>query len=241
MGAYLYGDLSPNEMREVRFHTQECPQCREELEARGRVVSSLDNKVPELSDTDRQSIAWTVKGAIRHAELSQQRAGLRWAPALAVGVVMLAGLAAGVLLSTNLGKPPPSKQAAAPRKQERSKAVVKVTPAQPQPSPRDQVADTASERDRGVRPERRYRPSASQRMAAMMRRGVSLGAVSRNDDHGSHDAAPVHEAPVRVVPDQDAQKKEPGDQGIKLPKPNDLNNAQTSTGDQPQQTTGNGQ
>ena len=41
MGAYLYGDLDADDMREVRMHTQECVDCKEDLESRGRVISSL--------------------------------------------------------------------------------------------------------------------------------------------------------------------------------------------------------
>ncbi len=73
MGAYLYGDLAPEEMRELRLHAQDCALCREDLAARGRVVSSLSDATPELSDEDRQRIAWSVKGAVSRQQLETAR------------------------------------------------------------------------------------------------------------------------------------------------------------------------
>lgn len=93
MGAYLYGDLAPEEMRELRVHAQDCTLCREDLATRGRVVSSLSDSVPTLSDADRQRIAWSVKGATRRRDMSRPFAR-RLAFGLVLGVI-LAGLALG--------------------------------------------------------------------------------------------------------------------------------------------------
>lgn len=96
MGAYLYGDLSPEEMRDLRLHTQECALCREDLAARGRVVSSLSNTTPKLSDEERQRIAWSVKGAVSRRKYEERPLIVRLAPAFVLAVaVLVAGFALG--------------------------------------------------------------------------------------------------------------------------------------------------
>jgi hypothetical protein len=96
MGAYLYGDLAPDQMRDLRVHTQDCAVCREDLAARGRVVSSLGDATPQLSETDRQRIAWSVKGAISSREVERRPLVLRFAPAVALAAaVLVAGFALG--------------------------------------------------------------------------------------------------------------------------------------------------
>jgi len=96
MGAYLYGDLSPEEMRDLRLHTLECAVCREDLAARGRVVSSLSDATPKLSDEERQRIAWSVKGAVTRRRFEERPLIVRLAPAVALAVaVLVAGFALG--------------------------------------------------------------------------------------------------------------------------------------------------
>ena len=96
MGAYLYGDLAPEEMRELRVHTQDCALCREDLATRGKVVSSLGDAVPTLSDADRQRIAWSVKGAMRKKEARRRPLIVRLVPTLGLAAVVLAaGFVAG--------------------------------------------------------------------------------------------------------------------------------------------------
>jgi anti-sigma factor RsiW len=65
IGAYIYGDLAAEEMRDLRVHTQDCALCREDLASRGRIISALDDTVPMLTDEERLRIAWSVKGAVR--------------------------------------------------------------------------------------------------------------------------------------------------------------------------------
>jgi len=96
MGAYLYGDLAPEEMRDLRLHTQDCAICREDLAARGRIVSSLADTTPELTDADRQRIAWSVKGAVSRRDYQERPLILRLAPGLALAAgVLIAGFALG--------------------------------------------------------------------------------------------------------------------------------------------------
>lgn len=98
MGAYLYGDLASEEMHELRIHAQDCALCREDLATRGRVISSLSDAAPVLSDTDRQRIAWSVKGAVRRKQARPRPLALRLAPALMLATaVLVAGFFAGRL------------------------------------------------------------------------------------------------------------------------------------------------
>jgi len=105
MGAYLYGDLAPEEMRDLRVHTQDCALCREDLAARGRVVSSLGEAVPELGDTDRQRIAWSVKGAISSREVQTRPLIVRLAPALGLAAaILVAGFVLGRVAPHSAGQ-----------------------------------------------------------------------------------------------------------------------------------------
>jgi len=238
MGAYLYGDLSPSEMRGVRLHVEKCSKCREDLASRGQVICSVPNTPPALSDEERQSIAWTVKGAIRHAELARDRRGFPWAPALAVGIVLVAVLAVGVLLLLDANQPPRGAQAKTPSRQETSPATVKITEDRQAPprtgrqaaSPTGSAIDSDDETIDGQR-----RPNVADRMTNIIRRGASLGATSRNRGNvDSHENATRQDEPVCIEPD--AQTTESGTEGDKLPRPTDLNDAQTSKPDQPSDT-----
>lgn len=95
IGAYIYGDLAPEEMRDLRLHAQECALCREDLASRGRIISSLDDNVPELTDEERQRIAWSVKGAVRKEQFQQKPFMLRLVPTFAVAGVLIAGILVG--------------------------------------------------------------------------------------------------------------------------------------------------
>lgn len=100
MGAYLYGDLAPEEMRELRVHAQDCTICREDLATRGRIVSSLSDSVPSLGDADKQRIMWSVKGATRKPKVKPRSLAWRLAPVLGlVFIIMLAGFVAGRFLT----------------------------------------------------------------------------------------------------------------------------------------------
>lgn len=96
MGAYLYGDLEPDQMRELRIHAKDCTGCREDLLSRGKVVSALNEAVPAISDADRQRIAWSVKGAVRSQQTYETPLIVRLAPTVAlVAAVLLTGFFAG--------------------------------------------------------------------------------------------------------------------------------------------------
>lgn len=95
IGAYIYGDLAPDEMRDLRVHAQECTLCREDLASRGRIISSLDDSVPVLTDEDRQRIAWSVRGAVRKQQSERKPLARRLIPALALSAVLAAGIFVG--------------------------------------------------------------------------------------------------------------------------------------------------
>ena len=95
IGAYLYGDLAPEEMRDLRVHAQECALCREDLASRGRVISALDDDVPGLTDEERQRIAWSVKGAVRREQLQRRPFVTKLVPAFALTGMLIAGVLVG--------------------------------------------------------------------------------------------------------------------------------------------------
>jgi len=94
MGAFLYGDLSPDEMREVRAHAQACGDCKQDLETRTSVVTAIGGKAPALSDSERQRVAWAVRGAVSRAS-EPEPARSRWLPAFGVAMAVIAGHRAG--------------------------------------------------------------------------------------------------------------------------------------------------
>lgn len=106
MGAYLYGDLSANELMQVRLHMQSCRECASDLESRGRILSTIDDTAPQLSEEEKQNMIWAVKGAVRN-QPQRWSFRLRPAPAFALAVLLVAGIAAGTLIGSHSGKSPP--------------------------------------------------------------------------------------------------------------------------------------
>lgn len=102
MGAYLYGDLEAGEMMEVRLHAQDCEECAGDLASRGQALSMLDDAAPELTDDEREQIAWSVRGAVRTA-CSPRGVASRWAPALAIAAALCVGLGIGAVIGSHLG------------------------------------------------------------------------------------------------------------------------------------------
>lgn len=94
IGPYLYGDLSPEEMRAVRTHAQLCEVCSEDISSRGALIGALANRAPELTDDERQRIAWSVKGAIRAKEREKSLFGFRFTPAYGLAAVVIVGMVA---------------------------------------------------------------------------------------------------------------------------------------------------
>lgn len=231
MGAYLYGDLAPDEMRQVRVHTHECEACRADLAERGRVAASLGNTPPQLSDEDRQRIAWTVTGAVRHSELANQQTRIRWAPAFAVAAVLIAGLAAGLLLSAHVTKPPVQSRADAP-KEKAPAAVVEITEedfAAPRTASRE---ESTSVQDAETPPSSTAsgprRPSTVDRVARAIRRGSTFAAGARKGASAQHENAARPDEPVEIESAPQPAQTDHTNGDLKLPAPTTPDNAQTS-------------
>ncbi|NLN76493.1 MAG: hypothetical protein GX139_09290 [Armatimonadetes bacterium] len=123
MGAYLYGDLAPEQMREVRVHAKDCRACRADLLSRGRVVSSLNDATPTLSDMDRQRIAWSVKGAVNRQQVRKRPLIIRLAPTAALAfAVLTTGFFAGKMTSR-----PPQHAPEADKRPVQATARIKIT------------------------------------------------------------------------------------------------------------------
>lgn len=225
MGAYLYGDLSPEDMRDVRLHAEECSECREDLESREQAVSCLGDEVPQLSDDERLSIAWGVRGALRQ-QIARRPLLFRPASAFAVTAVLIAGLIVGALLSMHAmrSQAPAPTQAAKPSEPANAKTShVIVTEVKPNRATNDSggLASGSSPRSN--------RSKAIDTALRAVRRGMTLGTSSRNSDAATQKRTKPEE-PVPVTGEKsESGKAQPATEGAKLPAPTDLNDAQTST------------
>lgn len=230
MGAYLYGDLTPDEMRGVREHTQGCNSCREDVESRGRVVASLDGTAPELTDEERMRISWAVKGAIRNSAPARSGWQFTRGYVFALGGVVMAGLAVAAIMWANSNKPPMNQQA----REGKSGAIVEVTEVT-QPEPPKDVSAQGGPSDVGE-------TSAIERLSNEAMR--SLSTISSREHRIRRHTAP-REKPAQVLdepkPDQpkieeprpeepkaEEPKAEPAAEGMKLPEPTDANDARTA-------------
>jgi len=99
IGAYIYGDLTPEEMKNVRLNAAQCQTCADEIAAQSRTISIIPSEIPHLTDEERMQVAWTVKGAIR----AKQQAGVKpsfarmitgtLATAVLIGAAFVGGIA----------------------------------------------------------------------------------------------------------------------------------------------------
>jgi hypothetical protein len=214
MGAYLYGDLEPEDMREVRLHTQECEECRADLESRGHVVSSLIGEAPSLTDDDRARIAHNVKSGIRTRDTQTAVWWLRPASALALAAVVLAGFAIGRHIGTAGSS---SRTAVKTYAKKPIKAVVTITEAPPPSTSTEQQSISQDQQNKSPR----------SNMADYARR-MAMPAVTKTDRNNSHDRRKqmVVDEPVQVV--APAEQKKEREVKQKLPKPSGLNDVQTN-------------
>ena len=219
MGAYLYGDLAPDEMREVRLHTQGCEACREDVESRGKVVSSIPSAAPELSDDERMQIAWGVKGAIRNG--GQVREGFRWGYVAAIGSVVIAGLAVAALVAYNSPKrPAPSQMSGKP-----APAVVQIKE-EPAAAPKKSTTESSAQaKTPATSPDEQERPALQDRIADITRQFATPATAARH--HPPKKGAAV-EKPAPIVEHPQLNEPVPAREGEKLPKPTDPNDAQTA-------------
>ena len=233
MGAYLYGDLAPDEMRELRVHAQDCVLCREDLATRGRIVSSLPDASPALSDTDRQRIAWSVKGAIRKQETRTRPLALRLAPAFALAAAVLAaGFFAG-RMATRPAQPPPGAGELAKR-HGRPDATVVIKETTPDPSKTGKTADQLIDLLRSMNPSAAI--TGGGRQGTQSRHSPDRKAPMSHDDGvkmapaQKPQAAPDNSAvtPKDSSPSPKNTETGPNSENTKLPRVTDPKNAETT-------------
>lgn len=222
IGAYLYGDLSPAEMREVRLHTQECAECREDLRERGCIIASLDDEAPTLSDSDRQSIAWSVKGTVRQQEQEREYSRVRFSPAYAVIVVIAVGLVLGSTISARM-RPPKhdgSQQVAIENQKDgakpKARATVEITEERvAQNPPKDENSNKIPE-------------TVIQVIHSAIPAAVP-GPSARDQHPSGREDAIKQDDTLPVVPHDEVKQLEENSDATRLPKPQDINDAQTTT------------
>lgn len=212
MGAYLYGDLEPEDMREIRLHTQECEECRADLESRGHIVSSLSGEAPVLADNDRERIFRSV----RAGDVKTAIWWLRPASAAALAALLLAGFAIGRHIGTGSNSPRSAIKSFAKKP---SKAIVTITEA---PSPNSQDENQQSG-------QRSAKSKSVSNMADYARR-MAMPAITKTDRNNNADKRNqiVVDEPVQVVNPVEQRKAPESDSKTKLPKPTGLNDVQTS-------------
>ena len=222
MGAYLYGDLAPHEMKDVRLHAEDCVDCREDLRTRGLVVDAIPSTVPALTDEDRQRLMWSVKGAIRAREREERSVLLRVAPAFGLAAVLALGLGLGALISASHTKPPPKGQhSVASIKPGHSQSTSQTAKSQPKP-------DTPTESD--TTPSAPNTPEVAQERDLGFRPPLALGGISGLSGRRLPDTRRSHilpsDSPLSIAPDSDSITglSEPSTPW-KLPKPVDIEGA----------------
>lgn len=230
MGAYLYGDLEPEEMRDIRLHVQVCDECRADMESRGLVISSLNAQAPVLNDHDKQHIARSVKEAVAGSgreDINLNRANepgtslWRWRAASAVALAgfVLAGFAIGRHIGSGLfaGSNRPTLDSA-------SKARVTITEAAPITSS-DNTTTASQDIHRS-----KSRSKKIENMADYARR-MAIPAVAGPTDRNSNQDKRRHvipDEPLSEAGQSDIKKEQEKKDATKLPRPTGLNDAQTT-------------
>ncbi|MCX6344378.1 MAG: zf-HC2 domain-containing protein [Armatimonadetes bacterium] len=223
-GAYLYGDLAPQEMRAVRMHAQQCHTCREDFRTRGAVAASIPNNAPELTEEERQRIMWSVKGAIKAGKPARSVFGFRFSPAYALAAAVVV-VVVGIKVVGSL----PHTHESAPR------ATVRITEEYgPSPTKNTNVTVKNNDGDITKTPERRR---IRLDVPNMLNRRLPLGVTSRDQqDKRPVIAPPEPPAPVVETPQTPDVRIENDD--TMLPNPNESDNAET-TPSKPDSTAGN--
>ena len=221
MGAYLYGDLAPEEMRQVREHVERCGECREDLHGRGTVAASLDDTACTLADQDRQEIMWSVKGAVRARERRSRTFALRLAPTFGVAAVLLLGFAIGFVISSQRVTPVGDSTHVSVGNKPLEPKVNVVE--QPEAPVKNTPQVTVHERMAASRTDR-VRPTPRRRNTDRPRYSVRL-AVGRGERDNRSQTGAV-DAPLPVLPDDLAGQRGSELPNGKLPKPVDLGSAE---------------
>jgi len=235
IGAYIYGDLAAEEMRDLRIHTQDCALCREDLASRGRIVSSLDDAVPMLTDEEKQRIAWSVKGAVRKEQFQRRPFALRLAPTLALAGVLVAGIVVGRFVVTRSDHPSTHKIARIP-----SVHVKELPPADTNPKA-NEITDQVSELIQSlmnptatIQPNRGYTSSRKPERPVVMPPESPFKITTEQRAPSTPAQQPLMLDPNSANPPKDSDpsvnntETGTGSEAIKLPKVTDPKNAETT-------------
>ena len=212
LGGYLYGDLAPHEMKDVRLHLLDCEQCRDDVRTRGLVIDAIPTGVPQLGDEDRQRIMWSVKGAIRARERDERSVLLRVAPAFGLAAVLALGLGIGALISANHTKP------------RHSERVTRTALSHPKPS--------APEAPDTIAPNAQDTPEIAREPVPGFRLPLASGWIGGFSNRRLPATERTHivpsDTPLFIVPDfGSADGSSEPDTRWKLPKPVDVEDADT--------------
>lgn len=224
MGAYLYGDLEPEDMRDIRLHIQVCERCRADLESRGHVISSLSMQTPSLSDNEKEWLADSIKQKIAVSRLDSidEPKAINWwlrpAPIVGLAALVLIGFAFGRHLGSG-GNPFVS------QKKTTGKAKVTITEAASE-SPSSRASEPSGRKDN----QDQSRSKKIENMADYARR-MALPAVTGPTDRNSNNdkrKSVIPDEPVSVAGQSEIKKEQEVKDATKLPKPTGLNDAQTA-------------
>ena len=226
VGAYLYGDLSPEEMREVRLHAKECGECREDLQTRTTAIASISDRVPELTDVEKQKIAWFVEGAVRR-RADKPPIRLRLAPVFGGVIVIAAAVAIGALIASNLARPA-VQQADRQETKPPVRATVKIQE-EPAGAPPKDTSETARNKTEDTAKESEalwITNTIADAMQSALRQGGGIASRSRTETPRTK--VVPNEVPEEVSTPSESPKDELDKTPTKLPEPSNLNDARTS-------------
>lgn len=213
LGAYVYGDLSPEEMRCVRTHVDACGACAKDLETRTRVVGLIPKELPTLSDAERQRVMWSVKGAVK---VKEQPKVLRLntrvlVQGFAVAAVVVAAFLAGATFGPKAEQArvvirevtPRVRRAAAPKKTRRHHIAQHSGPSINEPiiTPNNRIAMAPFRRDRVPetyrrKSERRIPPDPNQVTPTAQPNEPAVQNPNATTSPDEQDTAPVESAPA---------------------------------------------
>lgn len=230
MGAFLYGDLSADEMREVRAHAQGCGECKRDLEARTGVVAAISDRAPALTDAERQRIAWAVRGAVSRAPV-REPTGRRWLPAFGLAMALVAGIALGTAINLVVaGRRNPESQEAKHHSKPRVVVQVKEEPVRHPAKQKTEIAvgngdsSTKQQDSDAVR----MTNALTQAVTTAIRRGTAV-AVTRGQRKPD---GTLGEKPARTQPEEKPVEMAAPPAGAKVPLPKGPNDVRTTVTDE---------
>ena len=224
MGAYIYGDLSPEDMRIVRMHTQDCASCKADLTSRGSVISSINHTTPGLNDNDRQRILWRTNDAINNTSHRQPK--LKLIPAFAVLGMLIAGYIIGILISNQPHKAQEiATQPSIINKKDKTIAIPTLKKEKvfsPNVTATNKIIRT---KDTPIRDNTADRLNS---IVGAVRRSVTIGTItSRNEEARKQSKTIIIDEPLPVVSSPNKINTEVKKNDTKMPEPKGLTEAQT--------------